>query len=43
MQGGPPCKDPLAQFCNVAVTEAAKRGGNEMTVKGYPSRVLKSS
>src|SRR3546814_2170798 len=26
MGGGPPCKDPSAQFCNVMVTVASKRG-----------------
>src|SRR3546814_14219639 len=31
MGGGPPCKDPSAQFCNVMVTVASKRG------RGAPS------
>ena len=26
MQGGSPCKDPIAQFCNAGVTQAPKRG-----------------
>src|SRR3546814_10463738 len=31
MGGGSPCKDPSAQFCNVIVTVASKRG------RGAPS------
>ena len=31
MQGGPPCKDPIAQFCNAAVTVAPKRAPRAVT------------
>src|SRR3546814_4945213 len=31
MGGGPPCKDPSAQFCNAVVTAAVKRGRHAPT------------